>query len=185
MILHWQQLPMHFGNPITIHRPRFERAHRTTYGLLCCRFTPSDDRIAASSGDHAEERLLQTPLWQTEIPRALGAYSTLQHSRLLVVLVINRSPCPNCSHLLTRALANLQWEYALRFQGSRFILASLGVYEGSAGVTTDQNLRSMHDAGWELAVLQVGPRLTANGRQLLQGIQRVTGIARPQALRLG
>lgn len=177
MILHWQQLPLHFGESIDIHRPHFEMAHRATYGLLCCRFTPGNDQIERSSGDHAEQRLLASPLWQVELPRAMEGYSTLQHSKLLVVMVINRSPCPGCSNLLRTALARLQMQYALRFQHSRFVIASLGVYEGSAGATTDQNLRALHDAGWELAVLQVGNDLTANGRQLLQGIQRVTGIA--------
>lgn len=38
MILHWNQLVLHYGAGVGAHRPRFEEASQTTYGLLCCRY---------------------------------------------------------------------------------------------------------------------------------------------------
>src|SRR5262245_5341006 len=59
MILHWEQLPLHYGPEVATHRGRFETAGQTTYGILCCRFGPDDVRLASQDGEHAEARLLQ------------------------------------------------------------------------------------------------------------------------------
>ena len=47
MILHWEQMVLHYGPEIATHRPKFEAAGQTTYGLLCCRIAP-DDRFGLS-----------------------------------------------------------------------------------------------------------------------------------------
>ena len=57
--------------------------------------------------------------------------------------------------------------------------AGIGVHRsrfGEASQTTTQNdLVRLHDAGWELCVLQVGLTLSACRRLLLEGIERVAG----------
>ena len=70
MILHWEQLVLHYGPAISAHRPRFEEAGQTTYGLLCCRYSPIEDQLGYSSGDHAEANLLRSAVWTTHIPNA-------------------------------------------------------------------------------------------------------------------
>ena len=57
MILHWDQLVLHYGAGVGIHRPRFEEASQTTYGLLCCRYSPAEDELGYSAGAHAEANL--------------------------------------------------------------------------------------------------------------------------------
>ena len=37
MILHREQLVLHYGPEVAIHRGRFEAAGQTTHGVLCCR----------------------------------------------------------------------------------------------------------------------------------------------------
>ena len=68
MILHWDPLVLHYGPRISIHRPRFEQASQTTYGLLCCRYSPTEDELGSSAGAHAEANLLRTALWTTHLP---------------------------------------------------------------------------------------------------------------------
>ena len=176
MILHWEQLGLHFGPALNVHRSRFETAGRATYGLLCCRFTPSDDRIEQSAGDHAEARLLQSPNWTAELPQALAAW-TPRSSPILVALVINRSPCQACSNLLVAALEDLSRRSPVAVEANRFILASRGAYEDAAMEvpTLQRDLVRLRDAGWELCVLQTGAALSQRGEILLAGIQRVAG----------
>jgi hypothetical protein len=45
---------------------------QTTYGLLCCRSSSGDDRLGSSSGEHAEQRLLQSEPWQLHIKAILS-----------------------------------------------------------------------------------------------------------------
>jgi hypothetical protein len=176
MILHWEQLGLHFGTALNIFAPRFETAGRATFGLLCCRFTPSDDRIEQSDGDHAEARLLQSPTWTTEIPQALADW-TPHSSPILVVMVINRSPCQPCSNLLIGALEDLSRQSPVAVEANRFILAARGAYEDRAMEvpTLQRDLVRLRDVGWELCVLQTGNALSQRGAILLEGIQRVAG----------
>ena len=176
MILHWEQLVLHYGSALNQHRPRFEQAGQTTYGLLCCRYSPTEDELGYSAGDHAEANLLRTALWTAHLPNALRAW-TPHDSSITVTLAINRSPCRNCTALLINALSALYRNFPARGPGNRFILAARGAYEdaGMTTRTTQNDLHRLHDAGWELCVLQVGPTLSARGRILLEGIERVAG----------
>lgn len=186
MILHWNALVRYFGTEVNAHQHRFQQAGQTTYGLLCCRFAPGNDRLGTSSGDHAEQRLLRSPLWTDEIPAALNAWTSLNRSPIVVTLAINRSPCPMCTDELVNALTALQWEFPMRFPQARFILASRGAYQGQvtsagyyANATTMAGLRRLHNAGWELGVLQTGTQLSPSGEQLRQALERIynrTGI---------
>lgn len=183
MILHWDQLPLHYGSEVASHRSRFEAATQTTYALLCCKFLPGDDRLVPSQGDHAEQRILASPTWRTDLPAALQGWSPLNHSQIVVTLALNRSPCRACARALSFALKSLQWRHALAFQNSRFLLASRGAYQGKVSSTLDYydqatttgDLKELRDAGWELCVLQLGGQLAPSGRELLQTLARDSG----------
>jgi hypothetical protein len=176
MILHWDQLVLHYGSGIGVHRPRFEEASQTTYGLLCCRYSPTEDELGSSAGAHAEANLLRSALWTTHLPNALRRW-TPRDSRITVTLALNRSPCRTCAARLIGALGALYRDFPARGPRNRFILAARGAYEDAAMVarTTQNDLVRLRDAGWELCVLQVGPTLPARGRLLLEGIERVAG----------
>jgi hypothetical protein len=183
---------LYYGGEVEGYRKHFEEASETTYALLCCRFARGDDRLAPSRGDHAERRLLTSPLWTQEIPAALMSWSPLNRTRVVVTMAINRTPCRECVTWLTRALTDLQWEFAQRFQDSRFILACRGAYRGKISgelgfydqATTGTDLMHLADAGWELCVLQVAEELAPSGRDLLQTLQRQTGARRVVVVRL-
>jgi hypothetical protein len=176
MILHWEQLPLHYGPEVATHRGRFETAGQTTYGILCCRFGPDDVRLASQDGEHAEARLLQHEIWTTHIPQALDRWEP-RDNPIVVTMAINRSPCRNCSALLVTALGALSRRFPARCDMNRFILASRGIYEDARmqQATTRNDLVRLRDAGWELCVLQVGATLPPVGRHLLEGIQGVVG----------
>ncbi|HEU0204764.1 MAG TPA: hypothetical protein VFR86_30500 [Burkholderiaceae bacterium] len=103
---------------------------------------------------------------------------------ITITLTINRSPCRACTTLLVQAADALQNRFPLVFPKNRFILACLGAYEDRdmVGRTTRNDLRELHDAGWRLCVLQEGAGLSARGRTLLEGIERIAGRGH---LRLG
>jgi hypothetical protein len=134
MILHWEQLVLHYDSALNQHRPRFEQAGQTTYGLLCCRYSPTEDELGYSASDHAEANLLRTALWTAHLPSALRAW-TPHDSGITVTLAINRSPCRNCTVLLINALSALYRNFPARGPRNRFILAAKGAYE-DAGMTT-------------------------------------------------
>lgn len=176
MLLHWDQLVLHYGAEVATHRSRFAAAGQTTYGLLCCRFSPDDDQLSYSAGEHAEARLVQSETWCRHIPRALESWEP-RDSPIVVTLAINRSPCRGCASLLINALNDLHLRFPLRCQQNRFILAARGTYEDAhmANATTRNDLVRLSDAGWELCVLQVDSTLPDRGRILLEGIERIAG----------
>jgi hypothetical protein len=176
VILHWQQLALHYGGEVGVHRHRFEAASQTTFGLLCCRFASDDYRVFASDGEHAEAKLLRSPSWQHDV---LGAvHRSGPHTTSIVTsLVLNRSPCRDCVEKLITAMHALHRAFPLRTSQHRFLLAALGAYEDQAMVTrtTGRDLVRLREAGWELCVLQLGSDLTARGEILREGIERVAG----------
>jgi hypothetical protein len=176
MILHWQQMELYYGNHLREHRPKFEQATQTTYGILCTRFSPEDSRVAASAGAHAEEQLINNQSWRTDLPLALEHWDARDRP-MVTTLAINRSPCTNCTELLVSALLGYHQRYPLRTQLNRFILASRGAYEDSAMETrtTQNGLVRLHAAGWELCVLQTGSVLPRRGEILIEGIERIAG----------
>ena len=177
MILSWDHVADFYGRDVVPHRWHLERAHNATYGLLCCGTTRAGDlRVASGHGEHAEERLVTTRMWRDEIPAALEGWTELD-DQIVVTLVLNRSPCHGCAHLLRRRMRDLHRRFPVRMDRSRFILASLGAYEDSdmAIATTDQHLRVLARAGWELCVLRCGDALTERGEILRQGLVRVLG----------
>jgi hypothetical protein len=176
MILHWQQLTTYYGGELARYRGQFDAAHQTTFGLLCCRLATGDDRFAASHGDHAEDRLLKTPLWTHEIPDALSRWTTLDDP-MVVTLALNRSTCRNCAALVANGLNAIARQFPARVQQNRFVLAARGQYWGNqpGDLTLMSDLRRLGDAGWELAVLQVGAQLPERGQELLANLEKVTG----------
>jgi hypothetical protein len=174
MILHWEQLALYYGTELNKDRGRFERAHQTTYALLCCRLARGDDVLRASAGEHAEARLLETDLWQDDIPRALAARAELA-GPVVVTLAINRSPCRACAGRLTEALLALHKAYPVGCDASRFVLAATGQYWGTGpgALTLMPDLKRLKEAGWELCVLQVGPQLSERGEELRQNLDKL------------
>jgi hypothetical protein len=177
MILDWPELLMCYGADIAEYRDRFATAGETTNALLCCRFTPSNSRVAASGGAHAERKLLISSLWTREIPEAFANWNPIGSAPIVVTLVINRTPCRACTGTLVKALSVLQWHFAARVPQARFLLACRGAYEGKpneAGyyenATTTGDLKVLQDVGWSLCVLKVGDELSPSGRQLLQAL---------------
>jgi len=182
MILHWDQVPLYYGSELVAHRHRFAQAAQSTYALLCCRLTPGNDRMRASGGAHAEEKLLQSDLWTDELPRALAAWSPLSRGRIVVTMLVSRTPCRTCTDALVQALVTLQWNHPASFPHARFILACRGAYQGCVtdsgyygNATTVGGLTRLGNAGWELCVLQVGDTLPRSGSDLLQAIRRLSG----------
>ena len=206
MILHWNSLEHYYGAQITPHRQHFDSPGQSTFGLLCCRFADEHTRLAPSQGDHSEERLLQSPLWQ-QIETAVRnwvSYSNDAARRAVVTLAINRSPCHSrCVPALFDALNRLQSSYSRRFLSNwRFLLACRGAYRGQVSAsgyyeeaTTALDLRRLESAGWELCVLQtsmppagetldLGEGLPPSGGELLQSLMHVRGVSTPGLVHL-
>lgn len=174
MILHWNQLELFYGSELATHRWRFEKAHNSTYGVLCCRLARGDDKVRANGEEHAEARLLKTDLWTEDIPQELADW-TPRNSPIVTTMAVNRSPCRNCSEELITALNDLR--RSVTSDKNRFILAATGKYWGSGpgALTLVSDLRHLKEAGWELAVLQVGNSLSERGEELLLEVQRLSG----------
>ena len=181
-VLSWPDALAYFGDDIDEHRKHLATAGQTTYGLLTCRWSPSDAvRMASRSGEHAERRLVLSDVWR-ELDAALDAWDT-RSDPMVILLALNRSPCADCAQVLAGALHQLDQRYALRCQRQHFILASLGYYQGagfmrhasapqlrdapSRDVTTGSGLEALHDAGWKLCVLDFGQGVTRRGQELL------------------
>ena len=190
MILHWQQLLLHYAgdydrDQLNAHRGLLERAGETTYAVLLCKWTPRGDRRRPSyHGVHAEQRLLQTPMWTEQIPNALQEWFEMKPGGIVITMALNRTPCGECADKLAQALHKLEMRFPARVPNARFICATRGYYQGnfvtSAGirrdrVTTDKGLERMREAGWELCVLQFNGALPDRGRELLEYLQSRPG----------
>lgn len=83
---------------------------------------------ATSAGEHAEERLISSGIWQ----QALNLARTTQAGE--IALLINRSPCQSCSRVLVDTVR------AARAQcpNVRFVLAPTGVYEPSVDIPDEE-----------------------------------------------
>jgi hypothetical protein len=176
MILLWDQLELHYGCEIHRYKSKFESAGETTYALLCCRFSPVDDRLSYSRDEHAEARLLESDDWKVHINRALANW-TPRSSTIVVTMAVNRSPCRDCAVLLVDALEKLNRQFPVACENSRFILACRGLYVGRKYIlgTRKNAFKRLKEAGWESCVLQLGKQLPASGRELLTEIQAVEG----------
>jgi len=64
---------------------------------------PADYRLAYSHGEHAEERLFKSVNWSSQLPATLATW-TPHNNTIVTAIVINRSPCPNCTRLLVEGL---------------------------------------------------------------------------------
>jgi hypothetical protein len=172
MLLSWERLVAYYGaKELGLHRWRFEKAHETTHGMLCCRWAPGEDRIRASSGEHSEVRLIETDMWKEQIPAALHAW-TPRDQPIVTAMVLNRTPCAACSIRLARALEGLHGEHPGKCDINRFLLVCRGKYvgRGPGVMTLIPHLRMLREAGWELGVLQMGPDLPPSGRDLVQDL---------------
>jgi hypothetical protein len=181
MILLWDQLKLHYGDEIRRHKARFEIAGETTYGLLCCRFSPTDRFTYSRDGEHAEARLLESDVWKVHVDRALSSWDP-RGSTIVVTVAINRSPCRDCGDLLVKALEDLSRRHPSACDDetgnhARFILACRGLYAGRQYIlgTRKSLFPRLKEAGWEQCVLQLGKDLPASGKELLAEIEPVAG----------
>jgi hypothetical protein len=182
-VLSWSDALAYFGDDLDTHRKQLSTAGQTTYGLLTCRWSPSDAAgVANRDGEHAERRLIASAVWQ-ELDHALSQWDPRSSDPMIILLALNRSPCADCAQILAGALHQLERRYALRCQHQHFILASLGYYQGadfmrnsgaphlanapSRAVTTGTGLEALRDAGWKLCVLDFGKGPTRRGQELL------------------
>jgi hypothetical protein len=175
-ILHWKDAIFHFGNNLKDYRTELSKAAYSTYALLVCRSAMSGTSdIENRRGEHAEERLVLCDMWKKDLDAALSAWDHLAEP-MIILLIINRSPCSYCSHILSGALHYFNDKYALTTEKQHFILASLGHYNSNKPVeyvdgyartyTTERGLREMKEAGWKLCTVDFGHGLTRRGSQL-------------------
>lgn len=181
MILHWDNFSRYYSdgfNHLNQYRSKFEAAGQTTFALLCCHYAPAGHLLKPSTSNHvhAEQNLLQTEMWTKQIPQALEEWNQF-NDKMIVTMVVNRSPCQICAPLLVKALNHLHAQFPLRCEQNRFILAFRGVYEDKnfTHYTTITDLRRLKEAGWELCVLQMGPTLSNRGQMLLEGLKNIGG----------
>lgn len=174
MILQWNELVRYYGPPIGNYQGDLDNAGQTTYALICSNISNAQNRRVRSGSVHAERRALDTPLWMTSLRQHLGNWMP-GNPAPVVTLAINRSPCSDCARILSARLEAMTARSPAAAQQSRFILAALGAYEDNdmAVRTTDQDLRRLDQAGWELCVLQVGANLSDRGAILQEGLQRL------------
>lgn len=161
---------------------RVQRATQATQGLLACRSLRGGDTMLASrDGEHSEVRLLETDIWQQQLPAALDAWIPGQGDTMIIRLAINRSSCCNCATVLANALRALNDRFPMRCEKQHFILASLGDYQGArfmdgghrdqGTVTTHRSMQAAHDARWRHCVLDFGKGLTRRGSKLPEYLQ--------------
>lgn len=182
MILHWEQIVLHYGKNgdqnIKQHKEKLAKAHQSTYGLLYSHVNFDEIELKSSGGGHAEEKIIASDAWQKHIPRAISQQAWGTKEQFNVIIALNRSPCGSCTRLLVNALGDIQRRYPLRAFNNRFILASLGAYgaynpEPGDKRTSVANLTALKNAGWELCVLQVGSSLTRDGSQLATCLETI------------
>lgn len=189
--LHWADAVAYYGPELSQHERMLCVAGNATYGLLGCHAAAGDSlRLASREGEHAERRLIASTLWTRDIAAAIAAARDPRSAPVLVLLMINRSPCAHCAHLLSSALHALHDRHPLGFERHAFVLASLGYYQGrrfmngepapnvrpnerSRAVTTDRALQEMHDAGWRLCTLVPGTGRTRRGGEQAEAFARL------------
>jgi hypothetical protein len=184
MILYWNDLVACYGVDVVPHRRKFESADWATYAMFCSRLLRSGSRVVANDALHAEGELLRHRAWRSALPAALRTLRPSTEHRTIGVLVLNRSPCRECTKLLIAGLNELAVRLHALFPNLQAILACRGAYLGRAEpdedgqawyrqATTTGDLERLDDAGWRVCVLQVGSELSTRGKWLLEAIERL------------
>ena len=173
----WRDALGYFGDEIEPHAKALSEATNSTYGLLVCRSAQGGQTLMVNrDGGHAERRLMLSSLWTRDIDYAISDWYPHLSQPMVVLLAINRSPCPDCAHLLAAALHALDRKFALRCGQQHFVLASLGLYKGPGfadkrgqpDTSTERGFQELREAGWKPCVLDFGRGLTRRGDQLLE-----------------
>ena len=175
-ILNWSDAVSYFGDDLATHRKPLATAAWSTHALLACRFVANDTaHVMNGDGEHAEEKLIRSALWNQDLDQALASWDP-RGQPMLVLMALNRSPCGNCAHLLARALHRLNDKYPLTVGKQHFVLASRGYYHSNKdevrakgsppkSFTTDRGMRAMKDAGWKLCTLAFDAELPRRGKE--------------------
>ena len=184
LTVHWNDVSSYFKGEVNVHRDRLANASRSTFAVLGCKGAPGEPPLFESEfGDHAEERLLQSPAWTQHVVHALESASEPESSPLMVMVMINRSPCSHCAGVLAKALRALEQRFPTRVPHQHFIVASRGYYHSAKhdktgggdprAVTTEGALRNLQRAGWTHLVLQFHDELPRRAVELQRGLLRV------------
>jgi hypothetical protein len=184
LVLHWNAVVEYFGDGVSPHEHLLSTAGNATHALLACKWAAGDPPAFANAhGDHAEERVLASSVWTGQVVQAIDSWTDLDRNPIIVMLMINRSPCGHCAHALAEALHRLEARFPRRVERQQFIVASRGYYQGAgfmkngksdrSTVTTGTGLRELAAAGWKQCVLQFGDKLPARGHELLQFLRRM------------
>ena len=127
MILHWNDLVTYYGPDIEHHKSKLMSNKPTTYALFCCSPIPGEGTMMKSAdGEHAEERLVLSEVWREQVPRVMELAGG--DKPIIFTLAINRAPCGHCARVLAEKLKELQFNFAVRFENTHFLLASRGNY---------------------------------------------------------
>ena len=198
LVLSWKEMLRVFGGELRSQQRALEKATQATNGLLACSALPGGHvALNSQNREHAEERLVDSALWRDQITEALRAWRPGQRP-ILTLLAINRAPCSHCAHLLAGELHALRTRTGQPTGPHRFVLASLGYYQGSRfmngmpsphaqskssaaqgakayskEVTTDRGLQALKGAGWLLRVTEFGNGPTRRGDELLEFLSRM------------
>jgi hypothetical protein len=191
MLLTWNEIKRFYGeyaniasNDFLEYGERLDRAGKHTYGLLLTsfsktRFTTSQtfasnyEARKKEDGIHAEEYIVKTLVWETDVAGALE-HRKVEHP--YITLILNRTPCPSCAKMLVAATDKVRAKFQMeRNDGSvTFVLCCLGRYIH----TTNTELINLSKAGWKLTVLEMDNWVTTRGKNLLtrcHSIQNKTG----------
>ena len=76
MTANWEDLVAYYGSEINVHKDSLSKAHRVTYAMLACKWSENDPaRNANCSGEHAEERLVESSVWTDDRIREFACTS--------------------------------------------------------------------------------------------------------------
>jgi hypothetical protein len=183
-ILRWSDAVGYFGDDIEGHRGALCKATQSTYGLLACRIAEGDaSSVVSGGGEHAERKLIRSSVWNEDLNATLSSWDP-RRTPMLVLVMLNRSPCGDCAHLLASALHRFNDKYALTTENQHFVLAALGYYHSNTEkerkngappqtYTTDRGLRALKEAGWKLCTLSFDIGLTRRGQELNNYLNRL------------
>lgn len=183
-VLNWDDAVAYFGGELKPHKIPLSEATMATYCVLACRSAMGGtSKLISGDGEHAERKLVMSEIWQSDIDTALSGWDP-RAAPMLILVLLNRSPCGDCAHLLSSALHKFNDRYALTTEKQHFVLASLGYYHSNKDIvrgetghsqtfTTQKGLRELAEAGWKLCTLAFGKDLTRRGRELNTYLQQL------------
>lgn len=198
MHVKWSDLVKYYGSELRQHEQSLSKAGDATHAVLSMGCTAHDTSISpkhtSQSGEHAEERLVRSDAWLKDLPKLIQSFNDVSTGYLIATVIINRAPCGHCAHIMAESLVALEKKVGNTklFERCKFVVASLGYYQGknfmaddeqkrfhavsgkNIAVTTDKGLERMLSVGWSLRVLAVDnvetgeDGITERGKELIE-----------------